>query len=265
MPHLKTPLEVYKLLPKSNCGQCYVPTCLAFAAAVIKGDKELSDCPHLERTTDEISEKIDTRASIDETREKHLASLKNQILSVDFSSATQKLRAHLVGGKIAIKSLGKDFFVDQQGNVSSECHTHSGLTIPLLSYILYSKGGEISGDWVPFRELKNGGAMNPLFVQRAEKPLKQIADTHTDLFEDLISIFSGERSSNQFGSDISLIMYPLPKMPILICYWKPEEGMESALNLFFDSTAENHLSIDSIFALGVGLVMMFEKIVRKHS
>lgn len=265
MPRLKTPLEIYKLLPKSNCGQCYVPTCLAFAAAVIKGDKQLNDCPHLQGTSDEITEKIDTRAPLEATREEHLASLKSQLPAVDFSLATQRLGAHLAGDKLAVKSLGKDFFVDQQGNVSSECHTHAGLTIPLLSYIIHSKGGNLSGDWVPFRELHNGGPMNPLFVQRAEKPLKKIADTHTDLFEDLISIFSGKRSTNQFGSDVSLIMYPLPKMPILICYWKPEEGMESALNFFFDSSAVNHLSIESIYALGAGLVMMFEKIVRKHS
>ncbi len=64
---------------------------------------------------------------------------------------------------------------------------------------------------------------------------------------------------------MSLALYPLPKVPVMICYWYPEDGMESKLNIFFDQTADSHLKIDSIFALGVGMVMMFEKIVLKHA
>lgn len=266
MSQLNTPLEVYKLLPKTNCGQCYVPTCLAFSAAVIKGEKKLTDCPHLENSTiEQFAQKVDTREPDDQKREEKLQELKNEIATIELSSIAQKIGADIVSGKLSIKSLGKDFYVDAAGNVTSECHTHAGLTIPLLSYILQSKGTNISGNWLPFRELKNGGQMSPLFGQRCEKPLKQIADTHTELFEDLISIFSGKRSKNIFSSDVSLVLYPLPKIPILICYCEPEDDMESVLNIFFDATAEDHLSIESIYALGVGLVMMFEKIVHKHS
>lgn len=266
MRQLTTPLEVYKLLPKTNCGECYVPTCLAFSAAVIKGEKKLTDCPHLESSTKEqFAQKIGIREPDDQKREEKLEELKTEIATIELSSIAEKIGANVVNGKLSIKSLGKDFFVDPAGNVTSECHTHAGLTIPLLSYILQSKGTDISGNLVPFRELKNGAPMSPLFGQRCEKPLKQIADNHTELFEYLISIFSGERSKNIFSSDVSLILYPLPKIPILICYWEPEDGMESVLNIFFDKTAEDHLRIESIYALGVGLVMMFEKIVRKHS
>jgi CO dehydrogenase/acetyl-CoA synthase gamma subunit (corrinoid Fe-S protein) len=49
MAHEKvlTPLEIYKVLEQSNCKQCMLPSCLAFAAAVIGGQKRLDDCPHL--------------------------------------------------------------------------------------------------------------------------------------------------------------------------------------------------------------------------
>jgi hypothetical protein len=87
---------------------------------------------------------------------------------------------------------------------------------------------------------------------------------HTDLFKDLIYIFSGDRSVNMFSSDMSLILYPLPKIPILISYWEPEDDLESSLHIFFDSTAEDHLGIGSIFSPGVGLALMFEKVVLKH-
>ncbi len=40
-------LEVFKLLPRSNCRDCGVPTCMAYAAQLIDGERCLEDCPAL--------------------------------------------------------------------------------------------------------------------------------------------------------------------------------------------------------------------------
>jgi len=42
-----TGIEIFKLLPKTNCGECGVPTCLAFAMNLAAGKAELSACPHV--------------------------------------------------------------------------------------------------------------------------------------------------------------------------------------------------------------------------
>lgn len=42
-----TGIEIYKLLPKTNCGECGVPTCLAFAMSLASGKAELAKCPHV--------------------------------------------------------------------------------------------------------------------------------------------------------------------------------------------------------------------------
>jgi len=42
-----TGLDVYKLLPKTNCGDCGVPTCLAFAMKVAAKQAALDECPHI--------------------------------------------------------------------------------------------------------------------------------------------------------------------------------------------------------------------------
>jgi len=42
-----TGIEIFKLLPKTNCGECGVPTCLAFAMKLAAGKAELSACPHV--------------------------------------------------------------------------------------------------------------------------------------------------------------------------------------------------------------------------
>ncbi|MBU2628816.1 MAG: DUF3786 domain-containing protein, partial [Proteobacteria bacterium] len=84
------------------------------------------------------------------------------------------------------------------------------------------------------------------------------------LFEDLIILFNGKKVENHYESDISLVLYPLPKLPLLICYWKKDDGMESDLHLFFDSSADMNASIDIVYGIAAGIVTMFEKISMKH-
>jgi len=50
-----TGIEIFKLLPKTNCGECGVPTCLAFAMQLASGKAELSKCPHV---SEESKEKL---------------------------------------------------------------------------------------------------------------------------------------------------------------------------------------------------------------
>ena len=40
-------LDVYKLLPKTNCKECGQPTCLAFAMKLAQKQADLSACPHI--------------------------------------------------------------------------------------------------------------------------------------------------------------------------------------------------------------------------
>jgi ArsR family metal-binding transcriptional regulator len=39
------PLEVFKLLPRTNCGECGKSTCMALAAALASGEADPGDCP----------------------------------------------------------------------------------------------------------------------------------------------------------------------------------------------------------------------------
>ncbi len=265
MSQLDNPLEVYKLLPKSNCKLCGVATCLAFAAAVIKGEKRLQECLHLEsKIIEELDKRIIRQPTPEEQLKKILEPLQREFATVDFASSVKRLGATLSGDKLTIKCLGKDFTVDSEGNIISDCHINEWVMVPLLNYIIHSAGNDLSGKWIPFRELSKETVWGSYFEYRVEKPLKQLTDTHPDLIEDMIGIFGGKQVENSFSSDISLVLHPLPKVPMLLCYTKPEEDIESKLNIFFDSSAEENLRIDSIYRLCVGLLVMFQKITSRH-
>jgi acetyl-CoA decarbonylase/synthase, CODH/ACS complex subunit gamma len=42
-----TGMQIYKSLPRTNCKDCGVPTCMAFAMQVAAKQRALTDCPHL--------------------------------------------------------------------------------------------------------------------------------------------------------------------------------------------------------------------------
>ncbi|OPX38573.1 MAG: acetyl-CoA decarbonylase/synthase complex subunit gamma [Desulfobacteraceae bacterium 4484_190.1] len=50
-----TGIQIFKLLPKTNCGECGVPTCLAFAMNLASGKAELDSCPYV---SDEAREQL---------------------------------------------------------------------------------------------------------------------------------------------------------------------------------------------------------------
>ncbi|OFW68614.1 MAG: hypothetical protein A2V52_04360 [Actinobacteria bacterium RBG_19FT_COMBO_54_7] len=40
-------LDILKLLPRTNCKECGYPSCMAFAAQLVEGEKSAEDCPPL--------------------------------------------------------------------------------------------------------------------------------------------------------------------------------------------------------------------------
>ncbi len=55
-----TAMEIYKQLPKTNCGDCGVPTCLAFAMKLAQKQTSLDECPHV---TDEAVQALEGSAA----------------------------------------------------------------------------------------------------------------------------------------------------------------------------------------------------------
>ncbi|MFZ5562998.1 MAG: DUF3786 domain-containing protein [Thermodesulfobacteriota bacterium] len=265
MSRFNTVMDVFKLLDKSNCRACNEKTCLAFAAAVFQGRRPLSDCPRLSpEVLREYGGPVEKKPTISDGMEEFVAHLKKEVAAIDLAEAAARTGGVFSGGRLTLKVMGKDFHIYPDGRMASDIHVNPWLAIPLLTYVLKSAGLPPVGRWMPFRELKNGAERNGLFVQRTELPLKKVADTYTNLFEDMVHLFNGKRVESFYESDISIVLYPLPLVPIMICYWKPDEGLESSLNIFFDKSVEQNLGVEALYGLIAGIVQMFEKISLRH-
>ncbi len=265
MAQFKTLMDVLKLLEKSNCRKCGEKTCMVFAAAVFNGNRALAECPQVPV---EIFRKYSPQPkklkAVEQDWLNQLAVLKARIVETDLRQAASRTGAEYDGSRLIMTIMGKKVAVDSFGKVVTEIHTTPWVMVPVLHYILTCKGSPVEGRWVPLRELPSGNEWYRLFGQTCEKPMKKVADTYPDLFTDLVEIFNSQPVKGHYQSDVALVLHPLPLVPILICYWNPDEGLESTLNLYFDASAEDNLTIEGIYSLGTGITRMFEKLAIQH-
>ena len=263
--HQISHLEVYRFLQKSNCRKCDLPSCLAFAAAVMRGEKRLDQCPHIDRSVlEQLEASLHSSSTVQDERDKILNHLRARIQVIDLAEAAERLGVFFPGDALTVRCLGKDFHIDQRGNVRSDRHLTPWLIIPLLNYVIHGAGKKIAGRWVLFKELDGGADWGRLFAQKCEKPLKRLIDNDIDLFKDILGIFDGRLTEDSLPCDLSIVIHPLPKVPVLIRYWKKEGDFDSVLTLMFDSTAKDNLGIESLYTICVGLVIMFERLVLTH-
>ncbi len=256
-------LDLYKLLNKSNCKECGLLSCMAFAHAVINGEKKIEDCPHLDAADIEtLGEKLISR---DKEKEYNLSAepFKKEVSRVDFNAVAVGLGVPIKDGKLIVKALGKDFIVSPDGAMKSAIHIHTWVAMPIYSYIITGGNANLTGRWVSFEELKRGSSMSRFFHKRCLEPLRQLAESHTDIFFDMLDVFAAQKIEG-FQADYARVLYPLPKVPFLILYWGPEEHFESKLKVLFDSSADSFLDIDAIYILGRGIVEMFKNIISRH-
>lgn len=258
-------MEIFDLLNKTNCRECGEKTCLAFAGAVFTGRSNINRCPYL---TLEIKEKYQTEdtsfdlpaSSGDEGFDELLALLK----TIDLQDAARRCGGRVVDDRVVVKILGKDFGVDREGNFYSHIHVNPWITGPFLMALAQSKGKQPTGRWISYREVKGGRERYELFRQRTEDDLRKVADSWPDLFKDMVETFQGSEVESSFQSDVSVVLWPLPLVPVMICYWRPDEGLQSTLNMFFDETVDENLGNDGIYSLATGLATMFSRLAQRH-
>ena len=258
-------MEIFTLLDKSNCRKCNEPTCLAFASRVFLGTKSLDQCPSLD--PDILAEYAGATRNMTASEEMNQAAfqaLQEKVSTLDLKAAASRVGGVYSDNRLTIRIFGKPFSIDQTGKMFSDIHINPWIAGPVLSYLITCKGVDLTGKWVSFRELSGGREKNSLFVKRSQSSFNAIADQYPGLFEDLIHLFNGEKVENHDASDLSLKVYPLPRLPVLICYWKPEEGLASDLKLFFDSSADLNADIDIVYGICAGIVVMFEKLALTH-
>jgi acetyl-CoA decarbonylase/synthase complex subunit gamma len=136
-----TGLEIYKLLPKTNCKDCGFPTCLAFAMKLAAKQAELAACPHV---SDEAKSALES-ASAPPIR---LITLGNDEHKIEVGNETELYRHdktffHMPGLLVRVKD---DQDLGEVENLASQVDAYTvdyvGMTLNLDGVAVQSVSGD---------------------------------------------------------------------------------------------------------------------------
>ncbi len=265
-------LEILKQLPRSNCRECRLPTCLAFANQLAQGLAKPTDCPYLDPGSLDLGELSASDPPGNADKEQAALELREQIRAVDLTAVADAVGGSMQRDELRVPSLGRDFLIDATGSLRSQCHANFWVLIPLLDYVIHAAeppppgvGREPTGEWIKYDELGQGLSQSDYFSQSCEGALCRLADDHPDLFPELLALFAGEQVDHGFDADQSVLLRPLPKVPLLVCHWKADGPFASKLSVYFDRATPAHLSQEGTIILVMGIVEMLKRIVTRHT
>ncbi len=255
-----TVLEVFKILPRTNCGDCGEATCLAFATQVIKEGAALTRCPHLSSGAQEVAGalKSQQQAGVGRRRERVAIAreaMQEKVAPLDFAELAAGLEAEYgeEGGRpfLRFPYFGGPVKVFKKGiEYSAGAVEDPWDAILLYNYIASRGGPPLTGEWVALNSLPNS-------VSKAK--------TLTRLEEDLAAKFAGRleelrRAGAALGgqavaaggtADFKMAFFPLPRVPILMSFWDAEaaEGFGALVRFLFDRLVGNYLDLESLLFL----------------
>ena len=166
-------------------------------------------------------------------------------LVTDGRHANKELILTLFGEPVIIR--GPDFEVlDGRTGEPAPINTQA----LLLYHLSTTDGAPLTGRWISFRELPDGGFYHQAFQGYTGNRL--VGHFRNDLEavrQAAIRLGGQEESSGDAGFRFAV----LPRVPLLLVYWLGDEEFPPTARILFDASAGHHLPVDACALLGSAL------------
>ncbi len=239
------PIELYKKLPRTNCGVCRQKACMPFAFALLKGEAELSECCQL--SGDAMNE---VAASIRKSdwREDLISGLREEVKKIRLAEVAENLGAVFRDGRLILTCFSRRVTIGSDGTIEAERALTPWMRILLLLYIKNGGSKGLSGTWVFHNELRGGMMKGTAFRRECEEPLRELFDNHFLRASQLLDEYGAEHPKD-FATPDAWLVYVFPRLPVLFLYWPTEDEFESKVTIRFDSTADDCFDVEQLIFL----------------
>jgi len=253
------PIDLYKMLPKTNCGDCGQLSCLAFATQVVGYGHEFRDCPHLEEVA---AQKIEQ--ALERQRENGIY-LKKDNHKITRDHLKEKIRHH--DFKAISPGLEVGYSVDEGQEVleipyfgRAVTMRHTGIVstneekfdpwdeVLLYNYIYFSGSKPLTGNWVGLESFPNSLPKRVALEEGCHRRINQVFAGARDKLEEVCRQLGGIPVADGHNADLAYKFKPLPKMPLLLLFWDEdkEEGFDSQTRVLFDESAMEYLDLEGL-------------------
>jgi hypothetical protein len=257
-------VDLYKdILPKTNCGDCGFPACLAFASIVVSEKLPLGNCPHIEADViEECQKELDEQYASGKWLKRDMAQdalewAKQRSASVKISDLPDRIGGKLItkddGVSLELPYFTDSIFITEHGILKKD---GSDLTRweQVFIYNHMAQGGSKlpSGKWKGLVEFPNTVSKIKSMVEHVETPLIERFSGKPDELLAAAKPLGGLDMTDKIKSaDLAILFRPLPRIPVMLVFWDEDkiDGFEAEVKLLFDETISEHLDIESIMFL----------------
>ncbi len=253
-------LQLFKYLPRTNCGECGYPTCLAFATQVVVEGADLGGCPYLPREAQALSETITAQQQDGVGRKRDnfaiaLNFLQEKVEPLNLAALADGLGA-TYGEEDGRPSLILPYFGRDVQVFKDEVRHPQGVegnpwdAILLYNYIASQGQRPPCGEWIKFQGLPNSVSKTKTLL-RLQKQLAEALTGKTELLARKARELEGKPVTITQDADLQFLFQPLPRLPILLVFHdaEPEENFEAEAHFLFDAQVMDYLDLESLLFL----------------
>jgi hypothetical protein len=255
-----TVLELFKILPRTNCGDCGVASCLAFATQVIKEGEDMARCPHLSPAAQSLAVQVRAQQEKGVGRRREslaiaLEALQDKVAPLDFAALAAGL------GAVFGEAEGRPFLeIPYFGHPltvfkDAVCYPPEAKSDPwdailLYNYIASQGQGDVAGEWIAYKTLPNS-VSKAKTMARLEKKLADHFSGRGGELRERAQALGGEPVQVGEDADLQMLLRPLPKVPVLLLFWEaePAEGFAAQVHFLLDARVLDFLDLESILFL----------------
>ena len=149
---------------------------------------------------------------------------------------------------------GRQFAVHREDGVISALTDDKPVEImPQLNiYTLFwyaSASARLSGEWIPFRELKDGSPFTTAFQNGILTPLAATFSGKGDRLEESVEALRGKRLAES-----GFLLPAFDCIPVKLLFWDGDDEFPAQANVLFDRSATDFIHIESIVTIATEML-----------
>jgi hypothetical protein len=255
-------LDIYRDLPRTNCGDCGRGGCFAFASAVYLEGLPLAGCPHLvPQARAAMEERLaEGRARGEgrkpESSEQAFAFLQGKLAEAAFGERARASGAAFDPGPpeaLLVPFLGTTHRVTREDVAAQDGPPPTIWTKTFLAiYVTRASGAPPAGAWVAYRELPNTVSKARSFEACGDRIAQAFSGREAEL-EAACRRLGGSPAA--FGSaDRAYRLPALPRVELLLLYWGPQEEFGARVSFLVDRGVLDYLDQEALVFLAEATV-----------
>ena len=245
------PHDILKRVPKTNCGECGYPACLAFAANVSKSGEDPQKCPYMDLNGFVFKNNNNTELS--QLGREHdlslITHLKDKIKELDFQNLAAPLQATCEEGQLLFSYLGQQVVVSKSTLlINGQEPEDPRDQILLYNYIHFGGGKRPTNNWIGLESVPNSiSKIRTLATYCEQKIATFFTGKKEHQIKQLCQSVGGTINLNGTADIVALIPV-LPQIPQQILFWDEDQddGFEAKVKILYPENVMDYLDIESL-------------------